>query len=245
MALAVSALVGITAGVIVGITTGDPGSSRADDGDPTRPTTSATPSTNDPLGIGATLANLDCTGKTILVVGWGSADHRGALTNAVSANPGTEVKYLKVADSCDTLYGAEKQEAPEYAAYLGPFDSIAEPCELRMNIDHKNDVVTTLKQGVKIHVQCLCVLDPEEFPTLAVGMDADTREGIYIRALQRLLIDIGQNPDHHVNGRYDLQTSRMIIPLQRLNALDSDFEGTVEKQTWGVLRDRACVNYDF
>ena len=244
MALLVSALVGITAGVVVGLTTGTPRDSEAND-PPTSESSSAAPGDDDPLDIGAPLENLDCNGQTILVVGWGDEDHRGALTNAVSSNPDGEVKYLETANSCTTLYGAEKQEAPQYAAYLGPFDSLAEPCSLRMNVDHANDVVTTLKRGVKIHVQCLCVLDPTTFPLLNVGMHADTREGIYIRSLQRLLLNIGQNPTHHVTGRYDVRTARMVKPLQRLNAIDRDLYGVVEKQTWRLLRDRACVDYDF
>ena len=157
------------------------------------------------------------------MVGWGET--RGALSNAVSANLDGGVKYLETAKSCNTLYGAEKQDPPAYAAYLGPFDSLAEPCSLRMSVDHKSDVVTSLKPGVKIHVQCLCVLDPATFPTLAVGMESDTRAGIYIRSLQRLLVDIDQNPTHHITGEYDAETRDLIVPLQELNAIDVDPPG--------------------
>jgi len=114
-----------------------------------------------------------------------------------------------------------------------------------MSVDHKNDVVTSLKPGVKIHVQCLCVLDPTTFPTLAPGMAADTREGIYIRSLQRLLVDIDQNPKRHITGEYDRETAELIEPLQRLNAIDVNPPGIVETLTWQMLRDRACVGYDF
>ena len=173
-ALLVSALVGVTAGVIVGFTTG---SSPPVERRPRRRHPSSSPSASgsadDPLGLDVPLKNLDCTGDTILVVGWGET--RGVLSNAVSANTDGDVKYLETAKSCNTLYGAEKQDPPAYAAYLGPFDSLAEPCSLRMSVDHKSDVVTSLKPGVKIHVQCLCVLDPATFPTLAVGMESDTR----------------------------------------------------------------------
>ena len=183
IALLVSALVGVTAGVIVGISSGSPGASTADPGGPTQSSSQpASPTATDPLGIGAPLVNLDCTGQKILVVG--SGETTGALTNAVSANPGADVKYLETEHSCNTLYGAEKQDPPAYVVYLGPFDTISEPCSLRMSIDHKNDVVTNLKPNVKIHVQCLCVLDPATFPELAVGMRPTTQDGIYIRALQ-------------------------------------------------------------
>ena len=183
IALLVSALVGVTAGVIVGISSGSPGASTTDPGGPTESSSQpASPTATDPLGIGAPLVNLDCTGQKILVVG--SGETTGALTNAVSANPGADVKYLETENSCNTLYGAEKQDPPAYVVYLGPFDTTSEPCSLRMSIDHKNDVVTNLKPNVKIHVQCLCVLDPATFPELAVGMRPTTQDGIYIRALQ-------------------------------------------------------------
>ena len=243
-ALLVSALVGVTAGVIVGFTTGTSAPSKAGPGGTPSSSPSASSSADDPLGLDVPLKNLEeCTGDTILVVGWGAT--RGALSNAVSANLDGGVKYLETAKSCNTLYGAERQDPPAYAAYLGPFDSLAEPCSLRMSVDHKSDVVTSLKPGVKIHVQCLCVLDPATFPTLAVGMESDTRSGIYIRSLQRLLVDIRQNPTNHITGVYDAETRDLIVPLQDLNAIDVEPPGIVEKLTWQMLRDRACVAYDF
>ena len=242
-ALLVSALVGVTAGVIVGFTTGTSAPSNAGPDDTPSSSPSASGSVDDPLGLDVPLKNLDCTGDTILVVGWGET--RGVLSNAVSANLDGDVKYLETAKSCNTLYGAERQDPPAYAAYLGPFDSLAEPCSLRMSVDHKSDVVTSLKPGVKIHVQCLCVLDPATFPTLAVGMESDTRSGIYIRSLQRLLVDIRQNPTNHITGEYDAETRDLIVPLQDLNAIDVKPPGIVEKLTWQMLRDRACVAYDF
>ena len=37
----------------------------------------------------------------------------------------------------------------------------------------------------------------------------------------------------------------LIVPLQDLNAIDVKPPGIVEKLTWQMLRDRACVAYDF
>jgi hypothetical protein len=241
MALLVSALVGVTAGVVVGFTTGSPSTSQADPGGPTS-SPSATGSPDDPLGLGAPLVNLKCTTENILVVGWGET--RGALTNAVRYNSDADVKYLEVAKSCNTLYGAERQAPPKYAVYLGPFDSTSEPCALRMSIDHARDVVTSLKPGVKIHVQCLCAVEPAAMPELNVGMAADTRDGIYIRALQRLLVDMGLKPGP-ITGEYNPRTAAVIKRLQQVNAIDPSLYKRVEAQTWRLLRDRGCLNYDF
>jgi Putative peptidoglycan binding domain len=241
-ALLVSALVGVTAGVIVGFTTGSSPPSNAGPDDKPSSSPSASGSATDPLGLGAPLENIDCNGKTILVVGWGET--RGALTNAVEYNRDADVKYLEVAKSCNTLYGAERQAPPTYAVYLGPFDSTNEPCALRMSIDHSRDVVTSLKPGVKIHVQCLCSVEPAAMPELNVGMAADTRDGIYIRALQRLLVDMGLKPGP-ITGEYNPRTAAVVKRLQRVNAIDPELYGLVEAQTWRLLRDRGCLNYDF
>lgn len=241
MALLMSALVGVTAGVVVGFTTGSPGASLAGPRDPTSsPSEAGSPT--DPLHLGVPLVNLACTTENILVVGWGATS--GALTNAVRYNSDADVKYLEVADSCNTLYGAEKQPPPKYAVYLGPFDTTSEPCALRMSIDHARDVVTSLKPGVKIHVQCLCAVEPSAMPLLNVGMVADTREGIYIRALQRLLVDMGLDPGP-ITGEYNPRTAAVIKRLQRVNAIDPALYGQVEEQTWRLLRDRGCLQYDF
>ena len=241
-ALLASALVGVTAGVIVGFTTGSSAPSNAGPDDRPSSTPSASGSATDPLGLGAPLENIDCNGKTILVVGWGET--RGVLTNAVEYNRDADVKYLEVAKSCNTLYGAERQAPPTYAVYLGPFDSTSEPCALRMSIDHSRDVVTSLKPGVKIHVQCLCSVEPAAMPELNVGMAADTRDGIYIRALQRLLVDMGLKPGP-ITGEYNPRTAAVVKRLQRVNAIDPELYGRVEAQTWRLLRDRGCLNYDF
>ena len=241
-ALVVSALVGVTAGVIVGFTTGSTPPSNAGPDDTPSSSPSASGSPDDPLGLDVPLKNLDCTGDTILVVGWGET--RSAIYNAVQYNNEAGVKYLETAKSCNTLYGAEKQDMPTYAAYLGPFDSLSEPCSLRMSVDHARDVVTTLKPGVKIHVQCLCAVNPVDMPPLNVGMIADTRDGIYIRALQRLLVDMGLQPGP-ITGEYNPRTAAVIQKLQRINAIDPTLYKQVEQQTWQLIRDRGCLQYDF
>ena len=73
----------------------------------------------------------------------------------------------------------------------------------------------------------------------------DEAKGIYIRALQRMLIEIKANPTHYISGVYNQRTADMIQPLQEINAIDPRLYGKVEIQTWLMLRDRGCQNYDF
>lgn len=245
IALLVSALVGVTAGVVVGITTGPPRDAEA--GDDATPGVVTPTSPSDPLRLGVPLQNVDCTGQHLLVVGWGEEGRIGDLVNAVSSNPEGEVRYLETAESCRTVYGDADGPTPEYVAYMGPYDTVAEPCDLQLSVDHPDDVVTQLTAGAQRQVQCLCAyrLDNANFPKLAFGMRATTREGIFITALQRLLVDIGMNPTQHVTGHYDRETRDMIIDLQELNAITVSPPGLVEIKTWRMLRDRGCLQYDF
>lgn len=238
-----AALVGLVAGVFVALqtTAGADGPGGAGPGDPSPSASSTLDPVDDPLRVDAPLVNLRCNGQTILVVGTGNTV--GAIIEAVSSN--TEVSYLETAKSCPTLYQPEGQSTPRWVAYMGPFDSLSEPCSLRMSIDHKRDSVTSLKEGLESHVQCLCVLKPETFPDLAVGMVADTRDGIYIRSLQQALVDLGLIRTEDITGSYDQHTADMVERIQRLNALGADLYGTVEILTWRAIRDRACIRYDF
>lgn len=241
IALLVSALVGVTAGVVVGFTTtGESPDATADDPTPGS-TSSASPT--DPLRLGVPLRNLDCTTEKILVVGYGETS--GALESAVQTNSDSDAKYLETAESCNTLYGPENEPAPKYVVYIGPFDTTSEPCGLRMSVDHKGDAVTSLKPGQKTHVPCLCVLRPADFPVLSIGMHPSTRDGIYVRALQQMLLDIGLITANHVTGYYDQETANVIERLQKLNALTPAKYGTVEKLTWNQIIDRGCVGFDF
>jgi hypothetical protein len=242
IALLVSALVGIAAGVIVGVSTGTGGPGSADPGGQTG-SPSASASATDPLGLGIPLQNLTCTTEKILVVGYGDrAD--GELYNAASSNEGA--KYLETAKSCNTLYGdADQPVAPTYVVYLGPFDTIKDPCAQQMTPTHARDAVTNLKPGIKIHVECLCVLEPAALPRLKFGMDATAKDGVYIRAMQQQLADIEYLGPKHVTGVYDQKTSNVVDKLKGVNAIPANVPGLVDKQTWLMLRDRVCQNYDF
>ena len=76
-------------------------------------------------------------------------------------------------------------------------------------------------------------------------MHPSTRDGIYVRALQQMLLDIGLITADHVTGYYDEETAKVIKMLQKLNALTPAKYGTVERLTWIQIRDRGCVGFDF
>lgn len=242
-----AALIGILAGVGAGFLFPNPlGTDQAKE--PTEapsspPVGSPTPTfgMDDPLGLPMPFENLKCTDENILVVGWGDTDQ--PLEAALVDNPGA--KYLATKDSCKTNYlpSGETGPVPDYVAYLGPYELRGELCgQLMGDTKHKNDAVISLQRNLTKPVQCLCLLPVEQFPTLTIGMEATTLDGIYIFALQRMLIDIGLNPDQHVTGVFDDLTAKAVKPIQVLNALSEAEYKTVAADTWGVLRDRACVD---
>lgn len=197
--------------------------------------------TADPLHLSIPLVNQDCSGASILVVGFGES--RAPLAAAAADNTKGAVRYLRSADSCPAVYGAEDAPAPAYVAYLGPYENTSEACSERMNVEHKGDHVTRLRQGSEIHVQCVCELPVATFPTLSVGSRANGVTGIWTRALQESLDDLGRNPTHHVNGHYDQETANQVSSFQQAKAIT--VSGVVDAVTWRILRTRACRTYDY
>ena len=93
-------------------------------------------------------------------------------------------------------------------------------------------------------MQCLCAVDPATCPTLNVGMDADTRDGIYIRALQRLLVDMGLQPGP-ITGEYNPQDGARWSDAPAAQRDRSHALRPVEQPDLAAVRDRGCLQYDF
>ena len=138
IALLVSALVGVTAGVVVGFTTGT--SREPAPTDPDGPASSPTRvSPTDPLrhrraAREPRLHRQEDPGRGL------GRDAADALDNAVVANADGEVKYLETAKSCNTLYGAENAATAQVRRLPRPLRHHVEPCALRMSVDHPGDV---------------------------------------------------------------------------------------------------------
>jgi hypothetical protein len=232
-AILLAAILGVAAGVAVAIA--GPGSGGNES------------STNDPLQLGIPLVDLACTGDSIMVVGYGAG--RAPLDAAVADNPDRVVRYLRTDDSCDTLYAPVDAAVPDYVAYLGPFDSPADPCAERMTDEHKGDNVTRLNSGNQIYVKCLCVLDTATFPVLRPGMSLTTESGLWIRGLQGMLADIDAaagNPTRFtevdITGVYDQRTAARVNEIQAGKGVRV---GPLNTVTWRILRKRACGTYSY
>lgn len=230
----VAALLGITGGAVAAIVTTD--ANRPD-----------TPTTiEDPLGLGIPLVRLECNpAQGVLVLGFG--DSGPALRTAIKANPDGEPSYLATDDSCDTIYGPERRpDPPDYAVILGPYDDLAEPCLLRMDPARRGDFVTALKSGNAMTVKCVCVLPDTAGPTLSVGMVPTDANRVWVRSLQGMFNDVLDDdfPQTWVTGEYDERTAAVVRDYQESSFVPSP-SGVVDEDTWELLADRICDNYDF
>jgi peptidoglycan hydrolase-like protein with peptidoglycan-binding domain len=255
LVLLVVAVLGIVGGVATALVTANDPAPRS--GSPQSSTPNSAPNSApgsgtprrtrkapDPLNLDVPRVNLRCTGEGILVVGHG--DHRSALAAVVADHAREGVRYLRVADSCPTLYAGEftPVPVPEYAAYLGPYKSLAEACRDRMTLSHKGDNVTRLRSGNDIFVKCVCELPASAFPVLGPGRAASAEDGIWVRHLQLLLVDFDRLPDEAVTGRFDDRTTSAVAEIQAATAL-APADGVVNPPTWTLLRDRLCGTYEY
>lgn len=239
---AVAGVLGIVAGVVTALV--------VPDSEATDPSTA----TADPLHLGIAMVDLECTGESVLVVSRG--DSIAPLTAAIANSSDLPLRYLRVDDSCPTIWAPAEEDVPEYAVYAGPYEGMSEPCELRMSADNKGDAVTRLTPGNDMFVQCLCVLPAADFPDMRPGMDVTPGNAIWVRAMQRMLIDLdwqrkldGEPPPYlrpgQVTGVYDDRTEARIRAYQPERDIAETEYGSVRSATWRALTGDACGLYDY
>jgi hypothetical protein len=200
---------------------------------------------SDPLNLGIHLENQGCSGASLLVVGYG--DTFAPLSSAV-ANSGKEgLRYLRTADSCDTLLGPEAQPAPAYVVYLGPYDSRREPCEIRMSGEDSESFVARLREGNQSLVKCPCELPSSAAPHLFLDMDPNASERLWIRGLQNMLHDDDPEgfPRTAITGDYDQPTADRVAAFQDRAPATVTVRGEVDETTWRILTGRLCRQYDY
>ena len=221
LAVAVSAVLGVIAGVATGFVV---------DGNTV---------TSDPLGVGVPLVNQPCQPKqSLLVVGWGGA--QAAVAAAVSSVPDGTARYLDTRESCRTAWNRAGHTASRYVVYQGPYPT-HEACQQRLTGGVQGHLVTRLTAGSTEPVQCLCYFPFTKMPVLRPNADTTTTDTIFIRALQDLLTHMGRNPPDHVTGVYDPQTQTAIKEFQQQH--HGFANGDVNTPTWQDLQKQGCRLY--
>ena len=190
----------------------------------------------DPLRLNAPLRNQPtCDGKVLLTVGRGAA--ASTLATGVNENLDDGVAYLDTRQSCRTAWVKSGRPAPRYVAYVGPFDTPGQACDAQFSAGNRGGIVTVLTRGTTDPVQCLCFAQLAR-PTLKTDMSTDGSNGIWIRQVQGLLVDLGRATDEDVTGSYDLTTATKIRDFQRDNRRPAT--GEVDAGTWHFLQTEAC-----
>jgi hypothetical protein len=215
--VAVSAVLGLVLGAVAGLAL-------------SRRTTSGP----DPLALGVSLVNQPCSGKSLLLVGWG--DTGSPLARGVAGNP--DAHYLDTSASCRTAWPG----SPRYVAYLGPYPYAVQACSLRMSDSYRGDVVTLLKEGSPRQLECGCYLDVADMPTLQMGGHASLLDGVWTRSLQMMLTTLGMDTRAHWTGTYDRRTADEVTKFQSERGLPPT--GVMNSDTWRSLRAKVCVLYD-
>jgi hypothetical protein len=201
--------------------------------------------TSDPLHLGIPLVDQDCSGRSLLVIGYGN--NVAPLSSAV-ANSGKEgLRYLRSDGSCDTVLGPEQKPTPTYVVYRGPYDTRSEPCETRMSGAETGSLVTVLRSGNEQLVKCPCEIPSSLAPTLSPGMDADQSETLWIRGLQAMFHDDAPAafPHDAITGEYDARTADRVRLFQDDAPGKVTTPGVVDPTTWAILTGRLCRNYHY
>lgn len=223
-----SSLLAVAAAAVLGVALGIGGGLALDRGHDTF---------EDPLSLGFPLVNQACTGGFVLAIGKG--DGGSALAHSLAAN--RDGHYLDTRRSCKTTWKDDNKSTPRWVAYLGPYTSGAQACTLRMTAAHKGTTVTRLQRGTPDTIHCLCYLDYNTMPTLQTGMSAGITDGMWIRALQNMLVDMGRAKKEDATGVYGLTTASQIRQIQREHNLAAT--GVVDADTWLLVQD-GCQIYD-
>jgi peptidoglycan hydrolase-like protein with peptidoglycan-binding domain len=191
----------------------------------------------DPLHLEHDMVNQACGGGYVLVIGKGNG--ASSIAPDLAANP--KGRYLDTDKSCPTVWRDSSKSTPRWVAYLGPYESGAEACTKRMTPEHKGTTVARLQRGATDTIHCLCYLDYKTMPTLETGMEAGITDGMWTRALQNMLVDLGRAKKSDTTGVYDLTTAAQIRQIQREHNLSAT--GVVDADTWNAVQD-GCQIYD-
>lgn len=205
----------------------------------------------DPLGLGIPYADLDCTGRPVLVTATG--DTASALRTAIANSTARDqLRYLDTTKSCTARWVAERSTArPRWIVYLGPGDG-EELCERRMTAEHRGDNVTFLRERSEHRAECLCEVDLEDAPVLRPGMEADAGTVIWIRELQDMFVTVDAErertasyalTDDDLTGVYDRRTVARVEAYAEIQ--NEPVDGRMTTFLWQRLTESGCGLTDY
>lgn len=196
-----------------------------------------------PFDVDAELVNLPCTGEVIVMLATASvpANYADKLGKAIEGVPDAAV--LRASDSCDAFQETNPDSgAPIYNAYLGPFATAADACEVISTLDSPSAWVRKLANPSQERELCFCEESIDGLPVL--GPESDLGSVVTRRLIGQvqwaLYLD-GQLPKDAVFttlGQYTPEFANAVTTFQREVLVEQN--GSVTRETWERLLDEFC-----
>jgi hypothetical protein len=196
-----------------------------------------------PFEIDAELVNQPCTGEVIVMLATASvpANYADKLGNAIEGVPGAAV--LRASDSCDAFQETNPDSgAPIYNAYLGPYETAADACEVISTLDSPTAWVRKLANPSQERELCFCEETIDGLPVVGPASDLDALETRrLIGQVQWALYLDGQIPKEAVFRSYGQYTPEFQSALRTLQGeVLVEQTGSVTRETWERLLDEFC-----
>jgi hypothetical protein len=187
--------------------------------------------------VGAPFENIGCTGEYLLLLrssGDPSA-YESTLTDAISWT--SDAKYLRTNQSCGT-FNQEVDGNDIYAAYEGPYSTLAEVCQARLDVGQAEAVPRRLDMASEHRSFCVCESDAVPTYTIEDHYDPGLEDQMNISEAQSMLYFAGFNPTQATGGHFREQTQQMVTAFQTDRGLSET--GELDHATWSALTSEEC-----
>ncbi|MDO9497593.1 MAG: hypothetical protein Q7J48_17965 [Nocardioides sp.] len=196
-----------------------------------------------PFEIDADLVNQPCTGEVVVMLATASvpSNYADKLGRAIEGVPDAAV--LRASDSCDAFQETNPDSgAPIYNAYLGPFETAADACEVISTLDSPSAWVRKLANPSQERELCFCEETIDGLPVVGPASDLDALETRrLIGQVQWALYLDDQIPKEAVFRSYGQYTPEFQSALRTWQGeVLVEQTGSVTRESWERLLDEFC-----
>lgn len=201
-----------------------------------------------PFKVAADFINQPCNGEVVVMLATAGVSDRYADKLGKAVDGVTGAKVLRASDSCEAFEDTHPESGQAiYNAYLGPFATVPEACQMIATLDSPTAWVRKLTNPSQERELCFCEQSVDALPV--IGPDTDT-ESLDVRRLigqvQWGLYLMGVIGKEDVFTTYGSYTSDFMSSLEEFQAeVAIDESGSVDSPTWEELQTRFCDTTEF